>query len=77
MAVEQGPVDQAVQCQRGVRRQPQLFDLSHRQEIHPVAGIESLGHAVNAVDGPASTAHLRIVFDVVDDQGAGVQDLDQ
>jgi hypothetical protein len=54
-----------------------LLDQIQRPEIHPRSGVERARNPVNQVHGGGPSAKRRAVFDVVDDQAPGVEDLDQ
>lgn len=55
----------------------EAVDETERGEIHPVAGVERERHAMGAMQGRLAAAQGGAVLDVIDDEGSGVQQLDE
>ena len=77
VAADQRGRDPLVRDARALGRQVDLPEQVHGQQHHPVAGVERDRGAVGAVQGGRAAPLVRSVLDVVDDERAGVQELDQ
>jgi hypothetical protein len=76
MAAEHGAGEATEERELDVRGHFERGEELERPAVEEVAGVDRERRAHDAMQGLLAATVLRIVLDVVDDQGAGVQDLD-